>query len=198
MTARRRMRQPPLNLQTMGHMFVGGRIDGSAKGKAMTGQMYAEYFFPHRLKSPYPVVMIHGGFQTGTNFTGTPDGREGWAQYFLRRGRAVYVVDQVARGRSAHCRQCHGAVTAPDLDFTLLRFVSPRYYARWPQARRHTQWPGKGKVNDRIFDAFYATQFPSLTNYPKQQALNRDAIVALLDRIGPAVLLVHSQSGAFA
>jgi pimeloyl-ACP methyl ester carboxylesterase len=40
--------------------------------------------------------------------------------------------------------------------------------------------------------------FPSLVDFPLQQALNRDAAVALLDRIGPAVLLVHSQSGAFA
>jgi len=35
-------------------------------------------------------------------------------------------------------------------------------------------------------------------DFPLQQALNRDATVALLDRIGPAVLLIHSQSGAFA
>ena len=54
--------------------------------------------------------MVHGGSQTGTNFTGTPDGREGWAQYFVRRGYAVYVVDQVARGRAAHWSQVHGPV----------------------------------------------------------------------------------------
>jgi pimeloyl-ACP methyl ester carboxylesterase len=35
-------------------------------------------------------------------------------------------------------------------------------------------------------------------DFAAQQVLNRDAAVALLDRIGPAVLLVHSQSGAFA
>jgi pimeloyl-ACP methyl ester carboxylesterase len=35
-------------------------------------------------------------------------------------------------------------------------------------------------------------------SYPRQQELNRDAGIALLDRIGPAVLLVHSQAGAFA
>ena len=60
--------------------------------------------------------MVHGGSQTGTNFTGTPDGREGWAQYFVRRGYAVYVVDQVARGRSAHWSQLHGAVQPPRFD----------------------------------------------------------------------------------
>jgi pimeloyl-ACP methyl ester carboxylesterase len=68
----------------------------------------------------------------------------------------------------------------------------------WPQAKKHTQWPGTGKPGDPAFDAFYATQFPSLDSYPKQQEINRDALIALLDRIGPSVLLVHSQSGAFA
>ena len=34
-------------------------------------------------------------------------------------------------------------------------------------------------------------------SFPKQQELNRDALIALLDKIGPAILLTHSQSGAF-
>ena len=164
----------------------------------MVGQMYAEYFIPETLKSPYPIVMVHGGNQTGTNFTGTPDGREGWAQYFLRRGHAVYVVDQVARGRSAHWSQSQGPVSASSLTRTEQRFVAPKRAKLWPQARAHTQWPGNGKPGDPAFDTFYATQFPSLVDYGKQQEINRDAGIALLDRIGPSVLLVHSQSGAFA
>src|SRR5262249_58779762 len=59
------------------------------------------------------------------------------------------------------------------------------------------QWPGEGKPGDPAFDQFYASQFPSLTSFAKQQELNRDALVALLDKIGPAILLTHSQSGAF-
>jgi pimeloyl-ACP methyl ester carboxylesterase len=164
----------------------------------MVGQMYVEYFVPRARKSTYPIVMIHGGSQTGTNFTGTPDGREGWAQYFLRRGHAVYVVDQVARGRSAHFSQSQGPVQAGNLARTEQRFVAPKRSKLWPQAKRHTQWPGSGNPGDAAFDAFYATQFPSLDSYPKQQELNRDAGIALLDKIGPAILLVHSQSGAFA
>ena len=31
--------------------------------------------------------------QSGTNFTGTPDGREGWAQFFIRQGYAIYMVE---------------------------------------------------------------------------------------------------------
>jgi pimeloyl-ACP methyl ester carboxylesterase len=105
MAIRKRASRPPLALETFGYLYAGGTIDHSVEGAPTTGQLYAEYFIPKQRISPFPVVMVHGGSQTGTNFTGTPDGREGWAQYFLRRGHAVYVVDQVARGRAAHLSQ---------------------------------------------------------------------------------------------
>ena len=84
----------PINRQALeiakqGYFFVGGAIDPKREGSPTVGHMYVEYQVPQRLTHPYPVVMIHGGSQTGTNFTGTPDGRDGWAQYFLRRCYAV-------------------------------------------------------------------------------------------------------------
>src|SRR5215470_13266902 len=187
----------PLVIAKQGYFFAGGQIDRSIEGSPMVGQMYVEYQIPDKLAHPYPVVMIHGGSQTGTNFTGTPDGREGWAQYFLRRGYAVYVVDQVARGRSAHWGQTLGPMTPPNLPRVEQRFVAPERFNLWPQAHLHTQFPGTGKPGDPAFDAFYASQVPSLADFARQQALNRDAGVALLDKIGPAILLTHSQSGAF-
>jgi pimeloyl-ACP methyl ester carboxylesterase len=187
----------PLVIARQGYFFVGGRIEPALQGSPTVGHMYVEYQIPQALAHPYPVVMIHGGGQTGTNFTGTPDGREGWAQYFLRRGYAVYVVDQVARGRAAEWSQANGPVTAANITRLEERFVAPERFKLWPQAHLHTQWPGDGKPGDAAFDQFYASQFPSLADFPLQQALNRDAAVALLDRIGPAVLLIHSQSGAF-
>jgi pimeloyl-ACP methyl ester carboxylesterase len=190
--------EAPLVIAKQGYFFVGGKIDPKLEGSPTVGHMYVEFQVPQQLSHPYPVVMIHGGSQTGTNFTGTPDGREGWAQYFLRRGYAVYVVDQVARGRAAQWSQAHGPVSAANLLRLEQRFVAPERFKLWPQAQRHTQWPGEGNPGDAAFDQFYASQFPSLTDFVAQQALNRDASTALLDRIGPAVLLVHSQSGAFA
>ena len=187
----------PLVLATASYFFVGGKIDASIEGSPMVGHMYVESMIPQRLRHPFPLVMVHGGSQTGTNFTGTPDGREGWAQYFVRRGYAVYVVDQVARGRSAHWSQVHGPVQPSRFDFTQQRFVAPERFKRWPQAHLHTQWPGTGSAGDPAFDQFYASQFPSVVSFPKQQELNRDALVALFDKIGPAILLTHSQSGAF-
>ena len=38
---------------------------------------------------------------------------------------------------------------------------------------------------------------PEIVDFTKQQFLNRDALVALLDKIGPAVVMTHSQGGAF-
>ena len=105
----------PLVIARQGWMFVGGAIDAERPGAPMVGHMYVEYQIPDKVEHPWPVVMIHGGSQTGTNFTGTPDGREGWAQYFLRRGYAVYVVDQVARGRAAQWSQANGPVTAESM-----------------------------------------------------------------------------------
>jgi pimeloyl-ACP methyl ester carboxylesterase len=186
----------PLVIAKQGYFFAGGRIDSSIAGSPMVGQMYVEYQIPHQLTHRYPVVMIHGGSQTGTNFTGTPDGREGWAQYFLRRGYAVYVVDQVARGRAAHWSNVYGPVTPPRLDFVEQRFVAPERANLWPQAHLHTQWPGTAEPGDATFDQFYASQVPSVVDFAKQQEINRDAGIALLDKIGPAILLTHSQSGA--
>jgi len=187
----------PMTIARTGHFFVNGRIDRSIDGSPTVGQMYVEFSIPQRLRCPYPVIMVHGNWQTGTNFTGTPDGREGWAQYFLRQGYAVYVVDQVARGRSADWMQSHGPTGAPDLNRVEYRFVSPKRFNRWPQAKLHTQWPGAGKPGDSTFDQFYASQFPSIADNEVSQRINRDALVALLDKLGPSILLTHSQSGAY-
>jgi len=192
-----RAQSGPLVIAKQGYFFVGGTIDDKREGSPTVGHMYVEFQVPQKMTHPYPVVMIHGGSQTGTNFTGTPDGREGWAQYFLRRGYAVYVVDQVARGRAAQWSQANGPVSASNLARLEQRFVAPERFNLWPQAHLHTQWSGDGKPGDASFDQFYASQFPSLVDFPLQQSLNRDATVALLDHIGPAVLMIHSQSGAF-
>src|SRR3954467_8804921 len=91
----------PLMIASQGYFFVGGNYMKTKDGQqVMASQMYVQYQIPQRRTHRYPVVMWHGGGQTGTNFLGTPDGRPGWADYFLRQGYAVYVVDQPRRARS--------------------------------------------------------------------------------------------------
>jgi pimeloyl-ACP methyl ester carboxylesterase len=142
-------------------------------------------------------VIIPGGAQTATNFTGTPDGREGWAQYFLRHGYAVYIIEQPGRGRSGYQSNSDGPQAAPDLLSVESRFTAPEHYNLYPQAHLHTQWPGTGRAGDPAFDQFYASQIPYVNKPEVIQTLNRDAAVALLDKIGPAILMTHSQSGAY-
>ena len=48
-----------------------------------------------------------------------------------------------------------------------------------------------------VFDAFYATQVEYIVDNVTAQTMNRDAGAALLDRIGPAIVVTHSQSGPF-
>ena len=187
----------PLLIAKQGYVIAGGKYNDSISGKPMGGQLYAEFQIPATLTHPFPIMMIPGGGQTGSNFMQTPDGREGWAQFFLRRGYAVYVVDQVGRGRSPYWSEIYGPATPAHLDFVEQRFVAPEKYNLWPQAHLHTQWPGSGMRGDPIFDAFYATQVPMIADFTEQQELNRDALIDLLEKIGPAILLTHSQAGAY-
>ena len=185
-------------LAKTGYLFAGGKIDPSVPGSPMTGQMYVEYFIPKTLTHPYPIVMIHGGSQTGTNFTGTPDGREGWAQYFVRRGHAVYVVDQVARGRSAHFSQSQGKVADGNLERTEQRFAAPERFNLWPQAQAAHAMAGQRQARrSGVRCSSTPRNFRRWSSFPKQQEINRDAGIALFDKIGPAVLMIHSQSGTF-
>ena len=187
----------PLSIAREGYLFAGGTYSTVNGRRVLSGHLYAEFQIPSRQTHPWPVVMVHGGGQSGTNFTGTPDGREGWAQFFLRQGYAVYVVDQPGRGRAAYEADVYGKATRLNPDTTQQRFVAPERYNLWPQAHLHTQWPGQGAPGDPVFDQFFASQMPSIEDFTEQQVLNRDGLVALLEKIGPAILLTHSQSGAF-
>jgi len=187
----------PLSIARQGHLFAGGHY-ASVDGRAlMSGQIYAEFQIPKDRTHAYPIVLVHGAGQTGTNFTGTPDGREGWAQYFLRRGYAVYVVDQAGRGRSAYRPEIYGALSFPDPANIQRRFTEPAKHNLWPQAHLHTQWPGGGVQGDPVFDQFIASQVPTVRSAELMQTVNRDALIALLEKIGPSILLTHSQSGSY-
>ena len=85
---------------------VGGKYHDVPGGKIMAGHVYVEYFIPKKRTHRFPLIMIAGGAMSGANFTGTADGRDGWAQYFVNQGYAVYLVDQVgaaARPTSSRC-----------------------------------------------------------------------------------------------
>ena len=186
--------RPPLVIQRMGNFFVGGDYSTRNDTTRFVGQMYVEFAIPEQLTHRYPIVFIHGGGQIGSGWWRTPDGRQGWALYFLRRGYAVYVVDQPARGRSAYNSEL-GPLGDPA---TVLRtqqlWAASEQFDLWPAADLHTRWVGDAVPGDRTFDQFMRSQSDAIANI-SQQTLTADALVALLRRIGPAILVPHSQPG---
>lgn len=62
------------------------------KGTVTVEQMYVQYQVPVHANSA-SVVFIHGCCLTGAEWETTPDGRTGWAEYFVRKGFPAYVID---------------------------------------------------------------------------------------------------------
>jgi pimeloyl-ACP methyl ester carboxylesterase len=105
-------------------------------------------------------------------------------------------MDQVGRGRSPYVEAVYGPKTMRSPKFVEREFIAYEKYNLYPQAKLHTQWPGPGTVGDPIFDQFMAETHAMIGDAKLREAVNRDATIALLDRIGPAILTPHSQSAA--
>jgi pimeloyl-ACP methyl ester carboxylesterase len=178
--------------------YVGGKYFGDPGKEQMTGQMYVEVLRPVHVTRKYPIIFIPGGKMTATPWMSTPD-RMGWADYFLGQGYLVYLVDPPARGRSTWHPSLNGPLStfyAPDADRRMTRTEDAR---QWPQATKHTQWPSEGearaRMGDRDFDQFFAMQVDTVASTIEVQTLAQAAGIALMDKIGPAVLIGHSQAG---
>jgi pimeloyl-ACP methyl ester carboxylesterase len=179
-----------------GYFYVGGHYVGDDGKNIMRGQIYVEVLSPKTVRRPYPIVLFHGSAQTATNWMGTPDGRKGWADYFVEQGYVVYLVEQPMRGRSAW-HPTDGATRMFSTQELERLFTAVSTAGNWPQAKKHSQWPGSGLKGDPVFDAFYATQVETLVSSEETERASQAAGVALLDKIGPAILLTHSQAGYF-
>jgi hypothetical protein len=167
---------------------------------AMIGQIYVEKLSPHPAPAnpPLPMIFIAGAGQTGTNFLTTPDGRPGWASYFISKGHTVYLSDQPMRGRSAWS-PIEGNMTTlgPPSVVSDLFTNSEGNGKQWPQAKLHTQWPGTGRMGDATFDNFYRSQVPFRTDAAVGEERNAKAYSALVDVVGECFVVSHSQAGAY-
>ena len=207
----------PIALRDMGSFHVGGRlVEISGKpvkevtftpggvpakvdpnGTYQVEQMYVQYFLPANEKGAYPLLMWHGGGLTGVTYETTPDGREGWLNYFLRKGWAVYNSDAVERGRA-------GWAQYPDIfksEPVFLTTANPfERFRIGDGAGSYDPDPAKRKLMP-------GSQFPNdgYENFVKQNVprwtTTDDAIIAAyiaeIDRVGPSIILFHSQAGSF-
>jgi len=207
----------PITLRDMGSFHVGGRlVEISGKpvrevvfapggvpakvdpnGTYQVEQMYVQYFLPANEKGAYPLLMWHGGGLTGVTYETTPDGREGWLNYFLRKGWAVYNSDAVERGRAGWAQYPDIFKSEPVFLTTANPFErfrigdGPNSYDPDPAKRKilsGNQFPVEGYEN------FVKQNVPRWTTTDDATIA---AYIAEIDRVGPSVLLFHSQAGSF-
>ncbi len=172
---------------------VPARVDPN--GTYMAGAMYAQYMIPAERRSAVPLMLWHGGGLTGVTWETTPDGREGWQHFFLRQGWPVYVSDAVERGRS-------GWSSFPDIfpgEPVFLPIDNP-----WERFRIG-DGPGSFKRGTTLPGSQFPADHESYLNFVRQNVprftttddMTLAAYIALLERVGPSVVLVHSQGGLF-
>ncbi|ABE30221.1 alpha/beta hydrolase fold family protein [Paraburkholderia xenovorans LB400] len=201
-----------LGLAAMGSYTVGGRavtVEGRAKrtvalsaglgldydpnGQFWIEQAYVQYFVPSTQRVEWPLVLIHGGGLTGSAWETTPDGRPGWLHDFLVAGFAVHVVDNVERGRAGFCAlegEWDGMpiVRSEQESWALYRIGDASdYVRRIPYAGQRFPYTCLGELTRR-----------TVPRWPATIDAQRRALLALIERLGPCIVLGHSQGGGFA
>lgn len=141
---------------------------------------YVQYFLQATPRYPVPLVLMHGGGLTGAMWENTPDGRPGWLQRLLEEGVSVYVVDNVERGRAGFC-----ALDGVWQDRPLSRSdeESAKIYRFGYAGHRFP------------LDAMRNLSAQTVPRWPGTMALQRQALIDVVKRIGPCVLLGFSQGG---
>lgn len=200
----------PLVIAEQGSYFVGGETKSSNPPNATpapppsdvtVNQMYVQYQKPVDAAKHVPVVMVHGCCLSSKTWETTPDGRMGWNEYFVRKGRSVYLADQVSRARSGFDATIINEVksgAAPvsklpnvlmashQVSWTLFRF-GPTFGTAFPDE----QFPVQAA------DELYKQMIPdvnSLLPIPNPTWKN---MAALAVQLHGAVLMGHSESGFF-
>lgn len=185
----------PLKIQKQGSFAVGGTVitkPGTFNPYAPTpaGQTfhgdhaYVFYQVPEKARK-LPLVFWHGFGQFSKTWETTPDGREGFQNIFLRRGFAVYLIDQPRRGDAGRS--------------TVALTITPVHDEQeWFDTFRIGIWPG-------YFPGVqFAKDTETLNQYFRQMTPNTgpfdlgvisEAVSELFYKIGQGILVTHSQSG---
>ena len=145
---------------------------------------YAFYQIPIDARK-YPIVFLHGGGQSAKSFETTPDGREGFQNIFLRKGFAVYLVDQTRRGKAGRSSVSATINPTPDEQY-LFNFFRIGFYPDYfdgVQFRR----------DEETFNQYYRQVTPNTGNFDEE--VISDAMSELFNKIGEGILVAHSQGG---
>jgi len=202
----------PLILKEQGSFFVGGEnraVSQPATGllPAQTGditvnQMYVQYQIPMKGERHVPVVFVHGCCLSSKTWETTPDGRIGWSEYFVRKNRAVYLVDQVSRARSGFDPTPYTQVRSGLLaNAQMPGILEATHQFAWTVFRFGPKF-GEGYADEQFplqaVDELYKQMIPDLNaTLPQNPNPTWTQMAALAAKLNGAVLVGHSESGFF-
>ena len=186
-----------LKLADFGHFWVGANKRKMSYGTIVAGQMFVQYLIPQQVRHPDPVVLVHGGGAQMLHYMGQGDlgnnvVEAGWAHYFVQAGYRVYLIDRPGHGRAPYHPDALGPIgllpTYQQIAGDLLRTSTG------PNKR----WQGTGEVgNDTRLDQLFAQQNAASQDTPAMHKFWASGGAELLDKIGPAIFVVHSAGGPF-
>ena len=170
---------------------VPAKVDPN--GTYQVEQMYSQYFLVQNRNGKLPLLMWHGGGLTGVTYETKPDGKPGWLNYFLRQGWDVYISDAMERGRSGWTNQFKGEPVFLPLGDPWERFrIGP--IGSWiPRPAKRATYPGT-QFPIEAYEQFMKQGVPRWVTTDKEIVA---AYIALVDKVCPCVVMVHSQSGTF-
>jgi pimeloyl-ACP methyl ester carboxylesterase len=170
-------------------------IKVNPNGEFEAEQMYVQYVLQAAPKAKQPLLLWHGGGLAGVTFETKPDGGEGWQMAFLKAGHDVYTSDAVERGRASWARY-------PEI-FTSEPFFRTKKEG-WELFRIGPTWDTDSAK--RV--AYAGAQFPTgaydqfakqfVPRWATNNAPTQAAYDALVQKVCPCVILVHSQGSTFA
>ena len=188
-------KQKPIEIQEQGSFAIGGTvitnpgtfdpINPAPAGQTFHGDhAYIFYQIPVKARK-YPLVMWHGIGQFSKTWETTPDGREGFQNIFLRRSFGVYLIDQPRRGNAGRSTSDATITPTPDEQgwFGTFRI------GIWPNYFEGVQF----SHDSTALNQYFRQMVPNIG--PIDYKVNVDAISALFDKIGSAILVTHSHSG---
>ncbi|OUY06246.1 alpha/beta hydrolase [Acinetobacter populi] len=181
----------PVTILKQGHFWTGIQRHNTPLGTIAYGAMSVQYQIPQELKFPYPIVFIHGGGGQGCEFLSTPDGRPGWAQYFLRQGFSTYIIDRAGHGRSPFSEALGEPVSLLTYELVQDLFTQPKSHIGGEWAKLAKNWPD----NKEAIDQFMAGAGPVIGALAETEKFARLGGAELLDQIGPCILVTHSMGG---
>lgn len=182
-------------IQDQGSFAVGGSvitnpgtfdpIKRTPEGQTFHGDhAYVFYQIPENVRK-LPLVFWHGIGLFSKTWETTPDGRDGYQNIFLRRGFPVYLMDQPRRGNAGRSTVEATITPTPDEQFWFNVFR----IGVWPD-----YFPGVQFSKDpEALNQYFRQLTPNIG--PIDVNVNVEAVSALFDKIGPAVLVTHSHAG---